>query len=78
MPLENDVRNAMRNGGTLDVEFDAALNDLASGTQDVYFHSINADLVRIDTTPAGGELVTILWMPYNQGNITTLREKMGW
>jgi hypothetical protein len=71
MPLQDDIRNAMTQGGDLVVTFDQALNALYPGSRQVYLVATDDGGVRINAN-GPGEQATILWLPYRQGEITEL------
>lgn len=70
-PLQDAIRAAMIGGGSLTITFDPALNGRAPGALDVYLHEIPGG-VRIDQI-SPGEAARILWLPWKQGELTTLQ-----
>lgn len=70
-PIQDQVRAAMTGGGNLNLEFDAALNSKAPGPLQVYLHETSAG-VRVDLDGTG-ELATVLWLPWKQGELQTLQ-----
>ncbi|HTQ15667.1 MAG TPA: BLF1 family deaminating toxin [Rhizomicrobium sp.] len=71
MPLEQDIRDAMTGGLALTIEFADGMNDLGTGNRQVYLTAIPGG-VRISPN-APGEQVTILWLPWRQGEMYQLR-----
>lgn len=71
--LEAQIRQAMKTGSTLTIEFDQALNQKSPGTLNVFLHPANGG-VRIDLDPGNqGEPAKILWLPWKQGELQTLQ-----
>ncbi|AGK47949.1 MULTISPECIES: eIF4A-inactivating lethal factor BLF1 [Burkholderia] len=71
--LETQIRQAMKTGGTLTIEFDQALNQKSPGTLNVFLHSTKGG-VRIDLDSGNqGEPAKILWLPWKQGELQTLQ-----
>ncbi|NET05138.1 MAG: BLF1 family deaminating toxin [Symploca sp. SIO2B6] len=72
--IQDQIRTAMTTGGKLQLNFDQILNTKPSGKLDVYLHKINSsDTVEVDLNPSGGEAAQVLWLPYKQGELTTLQ-----
>ncbi|GAA5240172.1 hypothetical protein BMMON2_29940 [Burkholderia mallei] len=71
--LEAQIRQAMKTGSTLTIEFDQALNQKSPGTLNVFLHPANGG-VRIDLDSGNqGEPAKILWLPWKQGELQTLQ-----
>ncbi|CAJ0808492.1 hypothetical protein LMG19083_04715 [Ralstonia psammae] len=71
MTIQDDLRAAMTDGADRTLEFDAVLNARYPGKLDVYLHATETGF-RIDLD-SSGEPATILWLPWKQGELTTLR-----
>ncbi|HVI45116.1 MAG TPA: BLF1 family deaminating toxin [Chitinophaga sp.] len=73
MNILDNLRNAMETGGNLGVTFTQELNTKAPGMIQVYLHQVDANTVRIDLQPQGGEEASILWLPWRQGELPVLQ-----
>lgn len=71
-PIQDKVRAQMTGGGDLNLEFVPELNNQSIGSLRVYLHEENKTQVRVNLNNTG-ELATVLWLPWKQGEMRTLQ-----